>query len=81
MHPVKCSRFLWWLFSLDCFLGKFAEIWAKILRTPKNLPAPTPMFQLMHFIDETDIDCKLSVRKGSVNVLGTSKMKTIFLFA
>jgi len=25
------------------FSGKFGEIWAKILRTPKNLPAPTPM--------------------------------------
>jgi len=23
--------------------GKLGEIWAKILRTPKNLPAPTPM--------------------------------------
>jgi len=25
------------------FSGKFADIWAKILRTPKNLPAPKPM--------------------------------------
>jgi len=25
------------------FLGKFGEIRAKILRTPKNLPAPTRM--------------------------------------
>jgi len=31
----------------------------------------------MHFIDETD--CKLSGSNGSVNVLSTSKMKTIFL--
>jgi len=31
----------------------------------------------MHFVDETD--CKLSVSNGSVNVLSTSKMKTIFL--
>jgi len=31
----------------------------------------------MRFIDETD--CKLSVNNGSVNVLSTSKMKTIFL--
>jgi len=23
-------------------LGKFREIWAKLLHTPKNLPAPTP---------------------------------------
>jgi len=30
-------------FSLECFSGKFGEIWAKILRTRKNLPAPTPM--------------------------------------
>jgi len=46
MRPVKCSRSLWSSFSLDSFSGKFAEIWAKILRTPKNLPAPTPVFQL-----------------------------------
>jgi len=38
--------FLWRSFSLDCFSGKFVEIWAKILRTTKNLIAPTPMFQL-----------------------------------
>jgi len=25
------------------FSGKFAEAWAKIFPTPKNLPAPTPM--------------------------------------
>jgi len=31
----------------------------------------------MRFIEETD--CKLSVSNGSVNVLSTSKMKTIFL--
>ena len=28
------------------FLGKFGEIWAKILRTPKNLPARTPMMKI-----------------------------------
>jgi len=31
----------------------------------------------MRFVDETD--CKLSVSNGSVNVLSTSEMKTIFL--
>jgi len=31
----------------------------------------------MRFVYETD--CKLSVSNGSVNVLSTSKMKTIFL--
>jgi len=30
-------------FSVGHFLGKFGEIWAKIFRTSKNLPAPTPM--------------------------------------
>jgi len=33
----------WRSFSLEYFSGKFGEIWVKILRTPKNLPAPTPM--------------------------------------
>jgi len=28
---------------LELFSGKFRDIWAKILRTPKNVPAPTPM--------------------------------------
>jgi len=82
----KCAQwnavvFSWRSFSLDSFSGKFAEIWAKILCTPKNLPAPTPMFSYMRFIDETYIDIKLSVSKGSVNVLSTYKMKTIFLLA
>jgi len=31
------------LFVMDFFSGKFATIRAKILRTPKNLPAPTPL--------------------------------------
>ena len=30
-------------FEVIFFSGKLGEIWAKILRTPKNLPAPTPM--------------------------------------
>ena len=25
------------------FSGKFVEIWAEIIRTPQNFPAPTPM--------------------------------------
>jgi len=29
--------------SLELFSGKFREIWAKILRTHKHLPAPAPM--------------------------------------
>jgi len=28
---------------MDFFLGKLARIRARILRTPKNLPAPTPL--------------------------------------
>ena len=39
------SFFLWRSFSLDSFSGTFAEIWAKIIRTTKILPAPTPMRQ------------------------------------
>ena len=31
------------VFFLGDFSGKFGEIWAKILLTPKNLPAPTRM--------------------------------------
>jgi len=39
-HDKKCSRFFWRSFSLEFFSGTFREIWAKILRTPKNTPAP-----------------------------------------
>jgi len=35
------------------FLGKFGKIWAKILCTPKNLIAPTPMPQIFNWF--TDI--------------------------
>jgi len=34
-------------FGRSFFSGKFAEIWAKILRIPKNLSAPTPMKQTL----------------------------------
>ena len=43
--------YFWRSFPLEYFSGKFVEIWAKILRTPKNLPAPTPMFRLAGHID------------------------------
>jgi len=29
--------------SLEHFLVKLGNMWAKILRIPKNVPAPTPM--------------------------------------
>jgi len=35
---MKCSRF----FEGHCF-----GVFAKILRTPKNLPAPTPMYKII----------------------------------
>jgi len=38
LHTQKVAKY---------FSGKFEEIWAKILRTPKNLPAPTPMFSII----------------------------------
>jgi len=47
MRSGKCSRFcmgghfLWILFR-----AIFQKFWAKILRTPQNMPATTPMFQL-----------------------------------
>jgi len=35
--------------SHDSFSGKFGEIWAKYLCTPKKLPAPIPMPQIPSF--------------------------------
>ena len=42
-HEKKCSRFFGGHFLWRYFSGKFGEIWAKILHTPKNLPIPTRM--------------------------------------
>jgi len=40
------SFFLFWRpSSLEFFSGKFGETWAKTLRTPKTLPAFTPMIR------------------------------------
>ena len=49
---MKCSRFLE-VILLGFFSDKFAEIWAKILRPPKNLPAPTPMLATFQNIGKT----------------------------
>jgi len=35
--------YFWRSFSLEFFSGKFGGNWAKILRTTKNLPTPTPL--------------------------------------
>jgi len=37
------QSFFGWVIFVGVFSGKFGEIWAKILRTTKNLPAPAPM--------------------------------------
>jgi len=43
-HPKsKCRPFFGGHVFIYFFSGKLGKIWAKILRTPKNLPAPTPM--------------------------------------
>ena len=41
----EMQSFFWRSFSLEFFSGKFGEIWAKILCTPKHLPALTPMIR------------------------------------
>jgi len=43
-HEKKCSHlFFLEVIFFGVFFGMFGEIWANILRTPKNLPAPTPV--------------------------------------
>ena len=45
-NKMKFNRFCFFFFEVICigvFSGKFGEIWTKILCTPQNLPAPTPM--------------------------------------
>jgi len=44
--------FFWRSFCMEYFSDKFAKIWAKILRTPKNLPAPTPMHKKVQYFIE-----------------------------
>jgi len=35
------------------FLGKFGKFWAKIFRTPQNLPAPAPILCLRMLFSKT----------------------------
>ena len=50
-HPTweEMQCFFWRSFSLEFFSGKFREIRAKILRTPKHLHALTPMVRVPRF--------------------------------
>jgi len=49
MRPTrKEMQSFFWSYSLEYFSGKFKEIWAKILRTPKNLPATIPISGYNH---------------------------------
>ena len=67
------GHFLWILFRAR--LQKFG---LNFFAPPKTCLLLHLCFSYTRFIDETD-DCNLSASKGSVNVLSTSKMKTIFL--
>jgi len=40
---MKRNAFVFLEITSFGFFGQFGEFWAKTLRTPKNLPAPTPM--------------------------------------
>jgi len=70
------GHFLWILFRAS--LQKFG---LKFFAPSKVCLLLHLCFRFMRFIDETDIDCKLSVSKGSLSVPSTSKMKTIFPLA
>jgi len=75
MLPVKCIRCFFFFFEF--FSGKFAEIWAKILRTPKTLPAPTPMFSYVYIRKSdflfTNVFCVVTV------VINTQVVSTFFV--
>jgi len=60
LFPLKVAQNFW---------RKFGEIRAKILRTPKNLPAPTPMILVHEQIEITYLFRKL----GLVKLLATPK--------
>jgi len=62
--------FLWILFRAS--LQKFR---LNFFAPPKICLLLHLCFSYTRFIDETDIDCKLSVSKGSASVLSTSKIK------
>jgi len=68
------GHFLWILFRTS-----LQKVGLKFFAPPKIFLLIHLCFSYMRFIDETDIDCKLSVSKGSFTVHSTSKMKTIFL--
>jgi len=68
------GHFLWILFR-----ASLQEFGLKFFVPPNICLLLRLCFSCMCFIDETGNDCKLSVSEGSVNVLSTSKIKTIFL--
>jgi len=49
------------MFGAKKYSGKFGKIPTKFLRTPKNLPAPTPMFN----ISECNLLCSLCLWSGT----------------
>jgi len=60
------------------FRARLQKFGLKFFAPPKICLLLHLCFSYMRFIDETDIDCKLSVSKGSVNVLSTYKMTLDF---
>jgi len=64
----KCGQnemqsFFWRSFSVEFFSGKYGEIWAKILRTPKNLPSPTPMILMLRRMNSALVRIELDLIK------------------
>jgi len=40
---IDMKNIFWRSLKLNCVSGKLVRTWAKFLRTPKNVHAPTPM--------------------------------------
>jgi len=54
---------IYWQKAPRNFLGKFEEIRAKVLRTPKNLPAPTPVLgPVMAWSQQNNLNFLFTVR-------------------
>ena len=67
-----------WFFSI-----KFREIWTKILRTPRNLPPPTPIVVIQHHRilknARVAVFLKVSIAQVCANAAGQSKVLAVYV--
>ena len=87
----KCAqneiKSFFWRSFLELFPVKFWEIWAKIFRTPRNFPAPSPMSEptlsnihrYLNYLEKKALKKNLKKKEKSLHVKLTLLTKLISL--